>query len=93
VRLLELLNTPKAVLVALVLTIAVTAPLFFFVYQERLLAAQGDTSPVTQASPRNVPLRASTSAVELTVAPLHEEQMIPEVLERTDATGRSATTE
>jgi len=83
------------VLVALVLTIAVTAPLFFFVYQERLLATQADTSPVTQASPRKVSLRASTSAVKLTVAPLslHEEQMIPEVLERTDATGRSATSE
>jgi hypothetical protein len=93
VSLLDLLNTPKAVLVALVLVIAVTVPLFFYVYQERLLAAQGDASPATQASPRTVPQRASTSAApQLIMAPMHE-QVIPDVLERTDATGNSATTE
>jgi hypothetical protein len=35
----------------------------------------------------------STSLAELTVAPVHEELMIPEVLEHADATWRSARTE
>jgi len=94
VRSLALLNTPKALLVALVLVIAVTVPLFFYVYQERLLAAQGDASPATQeaSSPQSVPQRESTSAAELTVAPLHA-QVIPDVLNDTAATESSATTE
>jgi hypothetical protein len=82
------------VLGTLVLVIAVTVPLFFYVYQERLLAAQGEASPATQeaSSPQSVPQRESTSAAKLTVAPLHA-QVIPEVPERSDATGSSATTE
>lgn len=79
------LNTPKAVLVTLVLIIALNVALYFYLYEERLLAAQGEASPATEASPRSVPQRESTSVVELTMAPLGQ-QAAPKVSERTDAT-------